>query len=156
MAKITKYKLKSKFPEELEFEVKRIGRIIQETTLIQEVDEDGNILSPRGTRGEPAKNSYEEGITAVSLPSRTPAEVTILEVQEDATIPAQINADSQPEIESDRPKAINLTAHLEAGQDARTGAAKNNDSPVIDQPIPVPAPQEVTWADNTTTTLPIK
>lgn len=151
MPRIKKYKINSKFPEEVEFRVTRITRITQEMTLTEEVDEFGNITSPRGTQSSPPKTTVEEGIMAVSLPSQTPAEVVILETEEGA-VESYKKENEDPPIR----EAINLTNKMDAMQDARIGAAKTNTNVINDKPIVIPKNPEITWANNEGMSFPIK
>jgi len=77
--RIIKYKLTSQNSEEYEFEVTDIIKTETTVTSIRKVDENGTIISAREVTRTEVKSEVNEGILAVSLPSKTPAIVEIME-----------------------------------------------------------------------------
>mgnify|MGYP001560051002 CR=1 FL=1 len=76
---IKKYKITSKFIEENEFETTKIRKTTTVLTTKTVTDDEGNLISSSSVL-PPSVNTYiTEEITAVSLPSRTPADVEIIE-----------------------------------------------------------------------------
>ena len=139
MAKIKKYRLKSQRDEEEEFEVTKITKTIRTTELTQKVDGEGNIISAR--HGTKSKNTIEtqEGIVAVSLPSRTPAIVEILETEgEDAII-------TEAETYSERPKEVKIDTNPGGRQSAVDINKSLYPEEGVGSPVSVPKAGEVNW-----------
>jgi hypothetical protein len=136
--KILKYKLLSQNGEEFEFET---TRIVETTTTIKtskRTDEFGNIISAREGIKSDVKQDVKEGISAISLPSRTPAIVEIIETDAELV--------SSNQIESERSNPVKI----------KTNPGER--SPVIDlnkalypeegriKPLSLPKAGEITWA----------
>jgi uncharacterized protein (UPF0216 family) len=75
---ITKYRLKSTFGYETEFEVTRV-RVV-ETRIKATTDDEGYPIS--GRQKPKVEKIIRHGLEAISLPSRRPAEVEVLETKE--------------------------------------------------------------------------
>ena len=80
---IEKYKLTSKFSEENEFETTKTRKTYTEFSMTSKTDDEGNQLKQNIPTPPVHKQYHVEEITAVSLPSRTPAKVEILETIDD-------------------------------------------------------------------------
>lgn len=154
---IKKYKLEPAFDNESEFEVTRVKQVETKTTM--RTDDEGYPISDR--ESPRVEQEVKHGITAISLPSRSPAKVIPIEVAEVSTaeslaiegainqtqhqqkVPETTGEDRPRPIKSShlmdnalgpegRPAAINLTKAME-------GARSNN--------VPIPKTGEITWAD---------
>lgn len=102
MKKITKYKLTSSCGER-EFET---TKIIKTVNILKITEKTGTYGDPISFRTEPKRETfteYYEGIKAISLPSREPAEVEILETKDTNEI----------DINLEPPKAGLSRKHLE-------------------------------------------
>lgn len=138
MARIKKYSIKSQRDEEVEFEITRITKTTNTLESTMRVDDNGNIISARA--GMDQKNTVEvqEAITAVSLPSRTPAAV-IIEETTDA------NKSWENKDQSERPEP----AKIDTNPGGR-GRPVNIDKTLYpeeskEQAIPIPKPGEINW-----------
>lgn len=97
MSRITKFKVipqtivdgQSQGPlrsEEVEFVVTRYTKMTTTTSMTTEVDEDGNVISPHYPLPvQPPTNEIDEYMEAISLPSREPATVIVLETTDGQT-----------------------------------------------------------------------
>jgi len=113
---INKYIIKSENPLEYEFEITRTKTRIVVDELVEIVDDSGNCISPRNPRKFNQKTSTNEIITAVSLPSREKATVTVLSSMEIDNDPVDIESINNKEMEIEkevkRRKPVNLTELL--------------------------------------------
>lgn len=139
MPTIKKYHLISENGNETEFEV--IKTTITKTVTKQRTDEDGYPISAR--ENPESTTTVNEGIEALSLPSRHKAKVEILETQELMNVNKKVS-NNQKTIKTKeftdnqlgkngRPEAINLTNLMN-----QEGKA---------DPIPIPKNNDITWAD---------
>jgi hypothetical protein len=106
MSKILKYRIIPKNSEEETFIITKTTFNINKTETIQEVDRNGNLISqsrPYEIKSSPLE--IREEITAVGLPSKTPAEVIVLETTDGPT-EAFLKENERPIQQS---KPINLT-----------------------------------------------
>jgi len=84
--RITKFKIVSQNPEEVEFILTRKTKMTTTSCVSQEVDDVGNVISPRHPFPvTPPTNEISEELEAISLPTRTPAKVIILETDQGPT-----------------------------------------------------------------------
>lgn len=104
---IKKFKLTSRFAEENEFETTKIRKTV--TTMSHSVitDNEGNLLSATGISVPEVKTHITEEVTAISLPSRTPAHVELLEIinDEDPNSPQEQNPET-PQKNQNGPKIM--------------------------------------------------
>ena len=91
---IEKYTIKAKNPLEYEFEIKRTKTRLVVDETVEIVDDSGNMISPRNPRKFNQKTSTSETITAISLPSREEAEVTIISSK---NIDNDLSGDPEPQ-----------------------------------------------------------
>lgn len=133
---IKKYKLTAENSSEVEFEVTRIRRTTTTTSYIETVDDEGNIISLREERKPKAETTIDEGLSAVSLPSRMPANVEILEKFDPKNAPVpeigDIEKNSTDPIKN-RQQAVEEFNKVLNGQGSK--------------PIFVPKNERITWAD---------
>lgn len=140
--RIKKYKIKSLNSEEVEFEVTKVTETKTTLTVTQKVDGEGNLISARNGIKTSSQSDVKEGISAVSLPSRTPAEVEILETFES---PAELRA--KEEIESpSRPKPIRTNMNKGGREESINITEKfNQEDGSKAEPIPVPKSGDIKW-----------
>lgn len=101
---ILKYRLKAKYSEEVEFEVTKTTKRTIITSTKETVDDGGNKVSARERPEVKTEQYMDEEIRAISLPSRSPAEVIVLQVRHD-------NGSIEDKFDpiAERPKPINLS-----------------------------------------------
>jgi hypothetical protein len=80
---IKKFRLISENPTENEFETTRTRKTNSIMSIRSITDDEGNVISANRVIPPTIKNNITEEITAVSIPSRTPARVEILETIDD-------------------------------------------------------------------------
>ncbi len=133
---IKKFKLTAKFSEENEFETTKT----RTTTTIMEAptitDDYGNLLSASNVIKPKVKTKITEEISAVSLPSRTPAFVEILEIIEDNP---ESDEEETPKIINDQPKIMEgpirqrpiTLDQLQDGRNAKPLVLNNDGGPTM-------------------------
>jgi len=150
---ITKYKLHPAYDYEVEYEVTRVK--VVETRKTMTTDEDGYSLSDRHL--PKAEKVVRHGIEAISLPSRKPAHVEILETKEVSEEEALVQsaahstitfADAPPP-----PPPVHREESEPRAKPIQTKHLMDNDSgPMSNQDIPTqrPAPVNLSQALNPT------
>lgn len=103
---IKKYELISKYPEEYEFEVTKYRKRTINEKRVEIVDSDGNIISPHNKTAFDQQMDIQEGLSAVSLPSRMPAEVKILETEEGPVVNVSDSEETENVLQSNEAKII--------------------------------------------------
>lgn len=158
---ITKYKLEPAFSNEMEYEV-TIHTVV-ETKKSNVVDDEGYVISDR--RPPKVETSTKYGISAISLPSKKPAKVIILEERDmtEAQAIAYVSSRNQttyneakPIVEEEvrRPRPIRLSGEgsLTDNSSGKDGRPHNiNLTKALNQdytkPTRLPKAGEITWAD---------
>ena len=143
MAKITKYCLKAATPNEVEFEVTKVVKTISVTKTVRREDDQMNPLSARDKPIIEVTTTIEEGIMAVGLPSGEPAYVEILEVDNNST---STMSTASPQQDARRPIAMSELISPNAARPPNINLTKALDQDAS-QPITLPKPGEITWAD---------
>jgi hypothetical protein len=156
---IKKYKLESQFSNESEFEVTRVKQV--ETRKTARTDSEGYPISDRQEPVTEIITKY--GITAISLPSRKPATVIPIEVEDvtevqalmsEASLNTTVHRDQEPPVtplKNDRPKPIRTNhiidnANGPNGRPAAINLTKALDGSITNS-VPIPKSGEVVWAD---------
>lgn len=142
---IEKFVIESQRSEEMEFEIQKVTKT--EIIVIEKMqtDDAGNILSANIIPDKTTTKTMKQGISAVSLPSRTPAVVRVLKttqgegegtfVENEESINEAIRIDQMMRNEvgaGGRPATIDLSAIY------------NNDRA---KPMVIPKAGEISWAD---------
>ena len=143
MPRVKQFILTPRHEEEYEFEVTRVVKTTQIEKITYTSDDNGNPLSQINEPDREITVDTNEGIVAVSLPSREPAAVEIVSTEEDPP-PEEMKADVES-FGSSR----NLTDTMKIAQDQLNrgegiGLSKMMQS---QKPIRIPKAGEVKWAD---------
>jgi len=121
MATITKFKIEPADSEDLTFAVTKKRIQTHTTTVTNEMDENGNIISGRhGSLDSSSVVSIDEEITAIGIPSKKEAKVIILETSDTK------KEEEKREEEYKRPRPINLSKIIQLERDQTRGASSIN------------------------------
>ena len=143
---IRKYKLTSQLSEEHEFEVTFVRKTINTEYRTTITDDNGNVLSARAKQGFTRDKQIDDGIQALSLPSRTPAIVEIIKTEEVDLSPSVPMEDLT--VPDNRPKSVKIDELNRAGD--RSDTVVDLDKLLHQdgqQPTKIPKNDEITWAD---------
>lgn len=77
--RIKKFILKPQYSEEYEFETTRVTKRVNTISITERTDDNGNPISDRANPNVSAESEMYEEIHAISLPSRQPAKVEVIE-----------------------------------------------------------------------------
>ena len=142
---IKKFVVESKNPEEMEFEITKITETTTRVEQVSETDERGNPLSAIVKPKTTTITKVKEGISALSLPSRTPAFVKILESSQSNEEKTLIEEESFVNEE------VNLNELMNNTMDPKGMPSSLNLSSLYKEdsskPIAMPKAGEITWAD---------